>query len=538
MRFTLLCSLLCVACAPRATRPIRALSPEALRQVTPAARFATGAPTTNELRSQVEGALSPSTAALLRYEPALEHVARAIGETYADTGQPPARTLLWWLHWRAGVGGRPAGYWVVAGDGGGRGTALDRQLATWATRLNQQVNEPRAWAVVRFDTSTGDEAQALVLADDAVELDVPRVVHAGAPLEVKGRLRVPAQKLLLSLEDDARTVRQVEVPLDAEGRFQLTVSAPAKAGRRFLELVRLPPSPVGAQTWLRPVTLVPLLVDVTEPASAEPEVVTPRPNPADVKSWGAFVRAAWDAKRQQLALPPLVASPQLDGLAVNYAQRTAADPNAPPDVNLVGHVNALGVVSREVFAHTSEAEFLDELVWLEWSRPSYRASLLSPTSPVHGVGFELRPDGNFVFAEVIAQPVGVLDLAVELPKLEARFTELRSAAKKPALLKDAKLDAGLLAAVNKACESGQPLAKDDLVAALKAAQLNGPSAWVAGMSSRVLPEDLAGFAGDLPSNDATHFALAACQLRAGEKRGQELLVLFVLDAKLPAGKGK
>jgi hypothetical protein len=294
--------------------------------------------------------------------------------------------------------------------------------------------------------------------------------------------------------------------------------------------MNLPPSGNRELPWARSVMLAPLLVDVPEPAQAEPELVTPKPNPPELASWGPQVRAAWDARRKALGVGPLEASAPLDAIAKQYAVQFAANSDAPPDPQLVERVNAAGIVSREVNTHRAETEYLDELVWLQWMRPAYRVSLLSG-APKHGLAFEPRGDGSFAFAEVIAQQVGKLDAYAEALALRARFAELRAATDKPPLASDAKLDEALTAVVTRACASGEAPAKTAPAEVLKKANLVGASTWLNYTAARVLVEDLAGAVDELPRRDATHLALAVCQFEAGPKKGQELMLVLLVDAR-------
>lgn len=397
---------LLLGCVPAATRPVRNLSPSVVGIVPPSARFETRAASPGELRALVESSVSASSLQLLRYDPALEAVARVVGETWSTKGFPPARNVIWWLHWRAGVAGHPAGYRVSSLFGATTTIRLDTELKLWGRQLSDSIREPRAWAVVRFDSSNGDLIQALVLADDSAELDVPRAVSAGQSLEVKGRLRVPAEKLTLYLEDDDRSVRSLDVPLDAEGRFAVSLPGPKTRGQRYLELTRLPPSPTGDPVWSRPVSLLPLLVDVAEPLAPGAEIVTPKPNPPDAGVWPTTIVETWNQRRAELGLGPAVNSSALATLAATYAEQTAQNPERLPDSQLVTRVEKLGIVSREVWEFGSHAEFLDELTWLSWVRPSFRSTLLEVDSPMLGVGIAPTGKDEFAFTQLVAHPSG------------------------------------------------------------------------------------------------------------------------------------
>lgn len=528
-RMRWICAALTLACVPAATRPVRDLGPAVLKDVPVADRFQSRAATQSELRSLVESGLSASSLKLLRYDPALEAVARAVGETWSNKGFAPARNVIWWLHWRSGVAGRPAGFQVQSTTGSAT-KPLDASLKTWGRQLSERIQEPRAWAVVRFDASSGDLVQALVLADDSAELDAPRALHAGQPFEVKGRLRVPAEKLTLHLEDDDKTVRTLDVPVDGEGRFSVSLPGPAAAGRRFMELVRLPPSPTGDPVWSRGVSLLPLLVDVPEPAAPEQELLAPKPNPADAGAWPETVVDTWNGKRATLGLAPAVNSSALAALALKYSQLTAQDPERLPDPQLVTRVEQSGIVSREVWEFSAQAEFLDELAWLSWVRPSFRSMLLAPEPPLIGVGIVETKENEFAFTQLVANPVGMLNISAELDVLREKFTTLRRDNGKPALARDASLDAALAIAAERACASGSKLETEVVREALARAQVRGASTWMSGASSRVLPSDLKRFVGKLLDEDGTHVAFAACQYQAGESKGRELLVVLVMTA--------
>lgn len=537
MRSTLLIVALgTFSCVPAATRPVRQLTDAALKNVKPAPQFGS-APTARasqeELRAMVEGSFSIGAKKLLRYEPALEGVGRVIGETWSSKGFAPASNVIWWLHWRAGVAGRPSGYRLSSLTSARQTVQLDRALKQWGEQLAASVQEPRAWAIVRFDSDAGDLVQALVTADDSVALQVPRSTHAGVPMKLEGQVRVPTEKLTLHLEDDDQHVRTLEVPIDGEGRFSMPLPAPAKAGRRFLELVRLPPSPNGERVWSRPLALVPLLVDVPEPLMPDPQVSTPRPNPADAGAWSDAVRDEWSQKRAALNLSPVVKNPALEQLAQTYSGQTAQNPDRAPDAQIVERVEQLGVVSREVWEFGSHAEYLDELTWLSWTRPSFRTTLLAPEPPVVGVGITPMADGDFAFTQVIAMPVGKFDVAADVDALRAKFVTLRIHAGKPALQRDATLDAAVQAAAAKACETGGAVDGTLVKEQFAAAKVNGASKWVSGRASRVLPQDLKGFVGGMVTEEGTHFALAACLDATG---GKELVVTLVatLEPAAPA----
>lgn len=380
---TALLGLLIGGCVPAATRPVRVLPSTALAFVPPASRYREGLPPPpREPRVRFEALLSPSTRALLRYEPALEGVARAIGETFSRTGQPPATSLIHWLFWRAGVLGRLGGTRLLVSKGAAGGARFERELARWAQRASTEVREPQAFALARFDTLGGDDVQVLVFAEDLVELELPRALNESSRLTVAGRLKVPASGLVLFLDDDEGQVRRFPVPVGDAGRFSVSVVGPSRAGRRFLELVATD----ATGGWSRSVALAPLSIEAAEPA----EIDLPPPAKPE-QGWRSRLRAAWAAKRVALGLPPLEASAALDHRAEALANSLAATPGKPP-------------LAEEALFSAQTFDDFDDYLWFQARRPSIREMLFAACPLQHGVAVAPTPDGMLLFVEILECP--------------------------------------------------------------------------------------------------------------------------------------
>jgi hypothetical protein len=454
--------LTCLACTPRATRPVRELPKEAsARLERPVADYATGskAPVGDEyapLRAAFEVALSAEARANLRYEPRLEAVALAVGDTYRLSGQLPVSALSQWLAWRAGVLGDGRLSWVLSGVG--NDDVFDEGLLTWAKKVRASATDPMAYGLVRFDGG-GETVQVLVAVSDLVELDaLPKTVDPGAPVTVAGRFRVSATAATLYLDEDDARVRELPVRLEPGGRFSLTLKAPGSTGRRFLELSVEPPSEVpGSRAWRRSAFLAPLYVGVPEPMTPDVSIRAPAPNPPDRATWPREIAARFNQKRLALKREPLEQSDGFEALAREYAAQQVRAPETPPDPQLFARFEKAGVLAWDGAQHRSRSEFIDELVQRSLMRPGFRSDVLAPGRVVLGVGLSPAPDGDLESAAVMARPVPVLTPEVENEKLLGALQAARAAKGTPALGTLPVLSRALQTLASSACTSGEPL---------------------------------------------------------------------------------
>jgi hypothetical protein len=545
MRTLLSCLLLTLfACSPRASRPVRELSKEAsARLERPVADYATvaKAPVGDEyapLRAAFEAALSHEARAHLRYEPRLDAVGLAIGDTYRISGQLPVSALLQWLSWRAGVLGDGHRTWVLSGVG--NDDVFDKALLTLAGKLPASETDPLAYGLVRFEGG-GVTVQVLVAVSDLVELEaLPKTVAPGAPVTLTGRFRVKAMGATLYLDEDDARVRELPLRLEGGERFSVTVNAPTSVGRRFLELSVEPPSEVpGSHAWRRSAFLVPLYVGVSEPTVPDLSIRAPAPNPPESSSWAQEITARFNQRRLALGLDPLEQSDGLEALAREYAARQVKAPETPPDPQLFARLERAGVLAWDGAQHRSRSEFVEELVQRSLMRPGFRADVLAPGRVVFGIGLARAPDGDLEAASVLARPVPVLTPEVENEKLLAALQAARTAKGKPALATLPVLSAALQALATSVCTTGEPLTTlSPVTQALESAGWGGGvqgstmvSAWVeAKRADDAFPH--------VASSTATHLAVASCQFKKGPSAGRQLVQ--VIEATLvepkPAAK--
>src|SRR5262249_31002868 len=155
--------------------------------------------------------------------------------------------------------------------------------------------------------------------------------------------------------------REVPVKVEPDGRFTLTLDAPATPGRRFVELSALeadetPESP----QWSRPLFMAPVYVDAAEPAEPEALIRTPAPNPVQVADWPKRAVQLYNERRSAAGLKPLELDPVASNLAALQAKELAQSEEAPPDAHLLPRLAQAGLPTRNAQQHGGRIEFLDE----------------------------------------------------------------------------------------------------------------------------------------------------------------------------------
>jgi hypothetical protein len=533
MRLALIVLLVAASgCLQRATRPVRELPPQATAHVEqPVVDYRTGstAPVGDEyapLRERFEAGFSTEARASLRYEPRLDAIARALGETWVITGQSPVAALKQWMLWKAGVVGDLRGSFVVSGSGTER--QFDEPLTQWAARVQPQPDRPLAYGLVRFGGALGDTIQVLVTVSDDVELaPVKKAVAAGEALTISGRFRVTPSSATLFLDDDDARVRQVRVPVKPDGSFAIDVKAASKPGRRMLELTWLPADEApGVQGWRHSACLLPLYVDVPEPTQPDVSIRAPAPNSPDATAWPGEVAARYNQRRLELQLAPLEQSDVLERLAKDYAAQQVANPETPPDGALPRKVAGAGIVSHAVTQHRARSEFIDELVRTNLQRPAFRADLLAPGRLAFGFGLAPLKDGEWESSAVVAAVTPVLDPEVENARLLERLQAVRQEKSQPTFATLPAMSAAVQALVQASCDSGDPLTTlGPIVEALERAGWGGKVSGTSVVGAWVQPESVASAFPEAVASTATHVAIGSCQFKKGPSVGRQLVGL-------------
>ncbi len=477
----------------------------------PAARLAPpssyGTSTASEpLNALLHAKLTGRAPELLRYEPRLAVVANAVGQLTAQHGVLPANSLLQWLLWRAGVVGAPLQTRVRTFQ---VETQLELEVSTWANELSQDVTRPTAYALARFEGAPG--GVALVTADDEVKLEpVPSTLKPGAPLELRGSIRVTGEDLEVLLEDDGVRVRAAQLPLDANGGFALRLPGPTTAGVRFVELLR---REVDAETGVsarRPVALFPLAVGVPVPAAPPKWVSEPRPNPSRRDQWAEQLMQTYAEERRRMGLAAPQSDARLEQLAAQLAGMRGVS-GMQGDENLAELVTSQGLVSREAWARFSTADTLDELVHETLLRPSWRRVFLSD-APVVVAPVLSQHEGRVLAWEVVAVAVPVLDAALEAQRLRDTLMARRRELGGPPLERALKVEPLLQAFVDAACRDDveelelRVLAKSLQLEGVRGA-LMGNAVHRASVNDGPLPEEFE----DLVATKHPRVAVATCQ---------------------------
>ncbi len=534
--------LLSAACLQRATRPVRELPKQASAHVDqPVVDYRTSSASgvgdeNAPLRARFEQLIAADARARLRYEPRLDSVAMALGETFAATGQQPVAALSQWLLWRAGVIGDLRFSYVLSAQSAPE-RAFDAPLATWASKVSPDAERPVAYSLVRFGGAFGDTVQVLVTVSDDVELSpLPKAIRAGADLTFSGKFRAPRSAAVLFLDDDDARVRQLPMDVKPDGSFSMTVRAGATPGRRFLELTFVPvPDSPGVQPWRHSACLIPIYVDVPEPTEPDQAIRAPAPNPPDTAAWPGQVAARYNQRRLELSLAPLEQSDGLEALARSYAALQVERRETPPDPLLSKRIAGLGLVSHDASQHRGRSEFIDELVRSNLQRPAFRADLLAPGRLAFGVGLAPLADGEWESSAVVAAITPKLDPAIENAALLERLQSLRKARGLSPFVTLPVLTMSAQQLVEASCASGEPLSSlDPVTRALEAQGSSGSVKGTTVVGSWIRPDSFASAFPDAVDSTATHVAIGSCQFVRGPSAGRQLV--GVVLGTLVAGK--
>lgn len=530
-RIALLLCTLAVACVkprPLATAPIRTLSEETRAALQRAPKdYALGAATQEELGQRFETGLQvPCTR-----DERLDALAQLLADTLVLTSQLPARSLTQWLAWKEGIVGdlRAVQAWTASGDAE---LVLERSLIDYARTLEPDPRgAPLRYGVARATYMPLQEwTQIAVITSVPLELDpLPKRVAKGQKLTLSGRIHVKAVKPKLFLDDSDTKVRDVALEPGPDGRFSVTLDAPASPGRRFLEVsaFEVEETPEHPQ-WMHPLLLVPLHVDADEPSEPDAVIRTPAPNPSQLTDWPARALELYNARRKAAGLEPMKLDAAASKVAREAAQALAVSEDAPPDPHLIPRLSKAGVPTRNAQQTGGRVEFLDESTALSLYSPSLRQALMDPSVTAVGLAYEPvqseRGAARTVAGSAIfVAPVGVLDVESEAAALAKGLNALRAAAGQPALLLDPAFSALAMAHVKAACD-GSPVSVEATSQQANALGYSGGLAMTWEVT-RLLPSDLVK-EDKLIRAPGTHLAVGACQAGGYER------VVFLISSKV------
>ncbi len=402
-----------------------------------------------QLRNTFEGALSPSARAVLRHDPRLDHVAGLIAFPYVRHNEIPVSSLIQWYFWKHGCVDHFAGYATWGAAGAGANGDLDQKLTTYAS-TEIAGKEPLSYGIARFKSNDSPWwGQAVIFGRRPVQLQpLPKVYKPGQQINIELRLRDEYAEPRLYMDEPGGGVTEQTVPevkpTDKEGSdvppssnptYRISVAAPSKPGRYFIEITAREPLHLATDPnnpWRRSVLWVPIYVGIREPSSPDSFIRNPDPNPPP-EQWLSEIVAGYDKARSALQLPPLQQHGQLTRFAQDRSIEAGDAPvDLPPDPKLSEKVLAAGLPPNRYYQTQGSFERLSEHIQLTLLRPASRFHLVSKTAPWIGIGIapvthDARGIEESAVVEYTVQPVETLDVSQTRKRVEDRLNALRSA---------------------------------------------------------------------------------------------------------------
>jgi hypothetical protein len=355
-------------------------------------------PSAVALAEMVLGSVPPERASQVSHAPGLDGVAELVAQVIQREGRELADPVVEQLVWHAGVAAELVGYTRAVVSGGGGQAFLEQHLRgiPWPEEGNFVFGVARA--------AGNPTVQVIVLAHREILIDpLPRSVATGGTQVVSGNLVAKVDDLLLLVDDGPTRVREVAVPVDADGRFEVSLTLPAASGRRMLEWTG-----IDENGWRASLLAVPVWVG--EPAPDEPEQVLASevPNPVNVAEWEAVVLSRVNALRAEAGHPLMEPHPAASRIAARQAAATARDPLAPP-ARLFEELNAAGLRTRDVHEYRGMTYNLDARITRALERPSVREMLLRPSMTRLSVAFAPAEDGGHADTWVVSEVLAAFD---------------------------------------------------------------------------------------------------------------------------------